>query len=250
MLHKEKLTEKEEREIEYFNQLAREHHYAWWGSKTPAAKIRIERRIDLINKFLKLKAGDKILECGCASGDFTEYLAGSINSNVSLTAIDISPAQIQIARNKVNNKNINFAIESITKMSFRDNTFDYIVGNSILHHLDLTVALKEMIRILKPGGKIIFFEPNMLNPHVWLALNIKPFRKFYQASPDETAFFHWRLKKQLKLLGFKDVFVKPFDFMHPLVPKVFISLVKEIESFLEKTIINNIAGSILIYAEK
>jgi SAM-dependent methyltransferase len=50
------------------------------------------------------------------------------------------------------------------EMAFPDRFFDLVVGNGILHHLDLAVAMQEVDRILKPGAKALFQEPLGENP--------------------------------------------------------------------------------------
>ena len=216
----------------------------------PAAKIRIERRVNVLKELLDLKSGNKILECGCGTGDFTTEIAKALNKEIKIYAVDLLKSQIEIAVKKNSNLNIQFLVGSITKLNFDDNYFDSVIGNAILHHLDINIALEEIKRILKPGGKLLFFEPNMLNPHIWLSLNIRLFRKLYQASPDETAFFRWELEKKLKSQGFKNVTVKPFDFMYPLLPQNLLELVKKVEIIVEKTFLNEIAGSLITFAKK
>ena len=246
----QKTTTREEREIEHFNKLASEHGYAWWGSKTPAYKVRLERRINTLTKLLNLQFGNKILECGCGIGDFTLNLSSALDENIFIYALDIAESQIKIAKNNIKKPNVNFLVGSITNLIFEDCFFDAVIGNAILHHLDIESVLKEIKRVLKPGGKLLFFEPNMLNPHIWLSLNIKPLRKLYQASPDETAFYRWDIKNKLIPFGFKNVIVKPFDFIHPLIPRNMLGIAKKIESLIEKTFLNEIAGSLIILAEK
>jgi hypothetical protein len=70
-------------------------------------------------------------------------------------------------------------------------------------------------------------------------------------TPDETAFFRWKLKKFLKDRGFADIQVEPFDFLHPWVPKRMIEGVDRFGRFLERIpLIREIAGSLKIYARK
>ena len=245
----ERLSIREERELKHFETLAKEHGYDWWGNQTSASKIRIQRRINLLKELLNINPGDKVLECGCGSGNFTLNLASSLEDGISIYAIDLSESQLKIAANKVQRTNVTFLTRSITKSEFNNGFFDFVIGNSILHHLDIDSALKEIKRILKPGGKLLFFEPNMMNPQIWLSFNIKYFRKLHEASPDEKAFWRWEIKKKLVSLNFKNVIVKPFDFIYPLIPENFLKVAKKIGSVLEKTFVNEIAGSLLVYAE-
>ena len=248
---KKEANTREQREEIHFKYLAENYHYDWWGYQTPAAKVRFERRIAILQQFLNFKGGDKVLECGCGAGDFTSYLSKFvIEKNISLYGIELSEAQLKNARLKVQDSSIHLIKGSITKMPFEDNYFDFVIGNSILHHLDMELAGKEIRRVLKPGGRILFFEPNIMNPIVWLSFNIDYFRKLHQASPDEKAFWRWELEKKLISLNYKDVIVRPFDFMYPLIPKSFFLLAKKLETLLEKTFLNEIAGSLIVYAQR
>jgi ubiquinone/menaquinone biosynthesis C-methylase UbiE len=55
---------------------------------------------------------------------------------------------------------------SAEKMSFKNNSFDYVVGLGALHHLNIELASKEIYRVLKNGGKAIFLEPRI--PFKWI----------------------------------------------------------------------------------
>jgi len=57
----------------------------------------------------------------------------------------------------------------VEEMAFKDNFFDVVVCAWVLEHLrDPKKAFKEIYRVLKPGGKVIFLTPNTLNYNVWL----------------------------------------------------------------------------------
>lgn len=241
------------KEREHFDKLAQNNDSSWWGFKTPAAKLRFERRIKILKDFLSLdtlSSNKKILECGCSSGEFTKYLSSSLSNVIQITAVDISPAQLSIARKNINDSRVQFILGDVSCLEFNDSSFDFVIGNSILHHLDLNLALLEIKRVLKPSGKIIFFEPNMLNPQVFISLSNPFFRKMNQASPDETAFLSWEIRKTFLDAGFINLEVKPFDFLHPLTPPYLFGPVKHLENLLESAFLNVIAGSIVIKAKK
>lgn len=245
------LKVREERELEHFEHLAKKHNYDWWGHQTKAASLRFQRRINLLKEHVVLTPNCKILECGCGSGDFTLSVAKTLNLEyVSYYAIELSDSQIKIAKEKLNNYRLNIVKGSISNIPFESNYFNYIIGNSILHHLELPLALKEIKRVLMYGGKVIFFEPNLLNPVVWLMFNVKPFRKLHQASPDEKAFSKRQIKKELEIQGFSNVEVKPFDFIFPLFPSPFLNTARKVEKVLEQTLLREIAGSLFICALK
>ena len=219
-----------------------------WGWGTPAGKARANRRASYFIQHGGVTAGKKVLEIGCGTGEFTKRIA---QTGADITAVDISPDLLEIARETTPNVNVSFLIQNVEKLDFEDGSFDVVIGSSILHHLNLNPAIKEVYRVLKREGGIVFTEPNMLNPQIWLERNIPVIRKLTNNSPDETAFIRWRLKKELMNFGFKNVSIRPFDFLHPFTPDMLIPFISNIGNLVEKIpLAKEIAGSLLIYASK
>jgi len=217
-----------------------------WGWATPAGILRVKRRVNEMLKKIGDSNGAKVLELGCGTGIFTEQLA---MRNINITALDISIDLLGSAKKKQGVSKILAAdAESIP---FLDESFDFVVGVSILHHLDIERSLREIRRVLKTGGKVILSEPNMVNPQIFLQKNIRWLKKLTGDTPSETAFFRWRTKCNLQKNGFRQVSILPFEFLHPLTPVFLIDIIRRAEYFLEKLpIIKEITGSLLIYAEK
>lgn len=217
-----------------------------WNWESPAGKLRWKRRVNMLTAWIKPSM--KVLELGCGTGYFTKEI---VKTGASVTAIDISPDLIKIAKNTLKCNNVAFKIENAFSTSFLDNSFDCVVGSSILHHLEINEALNEVFRVLKPGGSMYFTEPNMMNPQIVLERNVPYIRKKMGNSPDETAFFRWSLKKKLRNIGYINVVVKPFDFLHPATPKPLINFIKKISNRLERIpLLREIAGSLSIIAQK
>jgi len=233
-------------EISHGKLLIKKRSGKFWYWESKAGKERLERRKKMLCSLITPEMN--ILEVGCGPGYFTETLA---NTNARISAIDISPEFIQLAKKNIIKDNVKFSIENGYNLSFADNTFDQIIGSSILHHLDVPQALSEFYRILKPGGLIFFTEPNMLNPHVYLERKVGFIRKMFDVSPDETAFVRWKLKKDLIAHGFIHAKLIPFDFLHPLVPDWLVGFFKTLGDILEKVpLMKEIAGSLYITAQK
>ena len=123
-----------------------------------------------------------------------------------------------MARGKCSAPNIQYEIENAYELSYGDAVFDSVVGSSVLHHLEIEKALRDIYRVLKPDGTIYFTEPNMLNPQIAVQKNIPWIKRKLGDSPDETAFFRWPLRRLLEGTGYRDVRVEPFDFLHPKTP--------------------------------
>lgn len=82
-------------------------------------------------------------------------------------AIDISEREVATARKLLRDNGFEqatFVIGDAEATDFPDNTFDVIVCNGVLHHLDVNRAWPELARILKPSGKIIAMEALGYNP--------------------------------------------------------------------------------------
>ncbi len=128
-------------------------------------KISLEKLYVLLKKHA---TGKRVLEYGCGPGHNAFFLAQHADE---LFAIDISDFAIEAAATKAQElgfKNARFMEMNAEELQFGDNSFDLVFGNSIIHHLDLEKSFNEIKRVLKPGGKAIFYEPlghNMLINH-------------------------------------------------------------------------------------
>jgi len=225
----------------------KEHGEEIWNWSSPAGKIRWARRCRLFKEFI---GSNKrlVLEICCGTGLFTKELAATDNT---IIAIDISDALIKKAKERVHAKNVKLVVGNAYKTKFNSNSYDFIVGSSSLHHLEVDSALKEFSRILKPGGGIMFTEPNMMNPQVALIKNVPAIKRRAGDSPDETAFFRWEIARKLRNHDFTDISIAPFDFMHPQIPESLLGIAGQLTSVFEKIpIVKEIAGSLIIQCRK
>ena len=189
-----------------------------------------------------------VLELGCGTGYFTQELA---RSGADVVAIDVSPELLEIARSNCSAPNVRYQIENAYALSYPEAVFDSVVGSSVLHHLEIAAALRNIYLVLKPGGTIYFTEPNMLNPQIAIQKNVPLIKQKLGDSPDETAFFRWPLRRLLEQTGYRDVRIDPFDFLHPKTPVPLINRVNALGRCLENIpVISEFAGSLYIRAVK
>ena len=144
-----------------------------------------------------------------------------------------------------------FKVANAEELPFQAESFDIILGNSVLHHIDLKKTFPGIKRILKKNGRLFFSEPNMLNPQVIIERKIRPIGRLLQNSPEETAFYRWSIASFLSEQGFFQIKITPIDFLHPATPPLFINIISRISLFLEKLpLIKELSGSLIIYAKK
>lgn len=98
------------------------------------------------------------LELGCGTGFFTLNLklAGVIDQ---AHVTDLSPGMVEVA--KRNARALGFEVEGrvadAERLPYDDDTFDLVVGHAVLHHIpDVELAFREVLRVLKPGGRFVF----------------------------------------------------------------------------------------------
>ena len=218
-----------------------------WNWSSPAGRIRADRRADFFVKVARIKKNDKVLEIGCGTGLFTRKVHEATKADIIAT--DLSEDLLAEAREKFPAGN--FLVDDAMKMKFADESFDVVFGSSILHHLELHKSLEEIFRVMKKGGRMVFAEPNMINPQIFIQKNIPFIKERLGDSPDETAIVRWKFKKLMEDGGFKNVSIFPYDFLHPVTPKPLIGLVNSIGKIIEKIpLLREIAGSVIIYGEK
>jgi 2-polyprenyl-3-methyl-5-hydroxy-6-metoxy-1,4-benzoquinol methylase len=217
-----------------------------WGWKTPAGKLRWQRRVGMLAG--EITPDMTVLEVGCGTGSLTKELQ---KTQARILALDISPDLLDVARTERASKGITFLLGNAYNLGCKDSSVDRIIGSSVLHHLEVDTALTEFYRVLKPQGAIVFTEPNMMNPQIAIQKNVSCIKKWLGDSPDETAFFRWPLKRKLRHTGFHDIVITPFDFLHPSIPRRFIPFFQRAGHILDSMpVLSEIAGSLFIYARK
>ena len=240
------MQERIAKEIQHGRFLAERGAGEIWNWESPAGKLRWARRVKMLGSHLG--PGMSVLELGCGTGYFTRELA---RSGADIVAIDVSPELLEIAKANCSTPNVRHEIQNAYELSYPDRVFDSIVGSSVLHHLEIEEALREIYRVLKPGGTISFTEPNMLNPQIAIQKNVSWIKRKLGDSPDETAFFRWPLRRLLEQTGYRDVRIDPFDFLHPKTPVPLVNRLNALGQFLEDVpVLSEFAGSLYIRAIK
>jgi SAM-dependent methyltransferase len=100
-----------------------------------------------------------VLDYGCGQGEEATYLA---KMGAHVTAIDISPVGIQLTKERARLNGVGDRVSAMLMRcdptEFPSESFDVIHGFGILHHIGLQIGMMEIKRLLKPGGRGLFFE--------------------------------------------------------------------------------------------
>ncbi|MCE5292782.1 MAG: class I SAM-dependent methyltransferase [Nocardiaceae bacterium] len=141
--------------------------YHDWEAETYDDKWSIsydERCIDYARGRFDAVAGKqhlpygRALELGCGTGFFLlNLMQAGVAEKGSVT--DLSPGMVKVAlRNAANlGLDVDGRVADAEGIPYEDNTFDLVVGHAVLHHIpDVEQALREVLRVLKPGGRFVF----------------------------------------------------------------------------------------------
>jgi SAM-dependent methyltransferase len=171
--------------------------------------LRHEGRYDLLRTWISRAIGEferygdlrdyydprekTVLDYGCGPGFVALDLVARGATHV--TGIDISEGEVEAAVKRAEEAGVagstRFLVADAHATGFDDDSFDLIVGASILHHLDLEPALRELRRILRPGGSAVFSEPLWHNPLLRLGRAITPSARTLDEHPITTS--DWEL---------------------------------------------------------
>jgi ubiquinone/menaquinone biosynthesis C-methylase UbiE len=141
--------------------------YHDWEADTYDEKWSIsydERCIDYATGRFKAVAGEDgwpyehAMELGSGTGFFLlNLMQGGVIKKGSVT--DLSPGMVQVAlRNAANlGLDVDGRVADAERIPYEDNTFDLVIGHAVLHHIpDVPAAFREVLRVLKPGGRFVF----------------------------------------------------------------------------------------------
>lgn len=121
-----------------------------------------ERRVALAESVMP---GGSVLDVGCGTGRFLDALP----TRYECTGIDVSAGMLDYARKK----GLKVERASSNDLPFDDDSFDLVATFAVLHHLIdpnmVRASLREMVRVVRPGGALIVWDHNPLNPY-WHSL--------------------------------------------------------------------------------
>jgi SAM-dependent methyltransferase len=159
-------AESYEADVEHSIAFARQEHAFF-------IKLKADALLDLVERRLGDPAQLTALDAGCGIGLADTLLAPRFRS---VTGIDTSEPAIAHARKE--NPGVDYAVQDAARLPFEDGSFDVAFAICVLHHVppaDRTTLTGELSRVTRPGGIVVVFEHNPLNPLTRLAVARCPF---------------------------------------------------------------------------
>jgi 2-polyprenyl-3-methyl-5-hydroxy-6-metoxy-1,4-benzoquinol methylase len=130
------------------------------GGSDTASPLNVAKRLALIHKSVDL-SGKRMLDAGCGAGEYVEALT---KAGASAEGIEFVAEKVQSWQDKHPGDN-RVRRGDLERLEFEDAQFDLVLLNEVLEHVpDDALALREIYRVLKPGGTLFLFSPNRYHP--------------------------------------------------------------------------------------
>lgn len=181
-----------------------------------------------VMKEMNVKPGSKALDVCCGTADWSISLSKAVGPNGEVTGVDFSENMLEVGKEKTKDMdNIKLVHGDAMNLPFEDNEFDYVtIGFGLRNVPDYLATLKELNRVLKPGGMVVCLETSQPTTPVFKQLYklyfkfVMPiFGKIFAKSKDEYEWlqqstFDFPDKEKLKRLftqaGFSNIKVRSF----------------------------------------
>ena len=136
---------------------------SWRESSNPYRQYKSHRDRSLVLKHLGLRDHDRVLEVGCGYGWISEVLWNA--ARIEWTGIDRSDTMIRRLASAHPRYGTRILIADACRLPFPNNQFDKVLCTGVLMHVaENTLAIGELIRVLRPGGKLLCSINNALSP--------------------------------------------------------------------------------------
>jgi SAM-dependent methyltransferase len=221
--------------VEVFNRdAAANAGYGYTTGARLSSRMATGRSIDAVTGTAEF-AGRSVLDLGCGDGFYTARI-WDIGRPRALVALDAAEAAVRVAVGKLGERPVRFLAADGHRLPFRDNSFDVVLLQSILHHDDAPADMvKEALRV---ASRMVVHEPNGNN------LGLKAIERVskYHIEHGEKSFTPRRVGRWVRAAGGRVVSRKFAGFVPMFCPDLLARLTKFLEPAVERLPLVNALG--------
>ncbi|GAA3825417.1 class I SAM-dependent methyltransferase [Amycolatopsis tucumanensis] len=123
-----------------------------------------QSRLHLVDEALRPASG-ALLDVGCGPGMLVRHLLDTRPAGFRITACDRSAAMIEAVAERAGADDVELAVARIEDMPFPDGAFDVVVAMGVLEYARARDGVRELARVLRPGGLAVVTMLNPLSPY-------------------------------------------------------------------------------------
>lgn len=182
----------------------------------PADTAYLNRHVDELLAAAQIRPGERVLEVGCGMGRYTLLLA---NRGVEVEGLDLSRILLdRLLEFNAGRHDIPLhQADVLNPPADLLGEFDAVVGLFALHHIhDIAGSLRSIVRLLRPGGRVAFCEPNPYNPLYYIQIATRP-GMTWKGDHGMVKIRRHPVARALAGAGFDDLYWKRFGFFPPFL---------------------------------
>jgi dolichol-phosphate mannosyltransferase len=222
---------------------------SYWLDHPVTSPTRLRWRAMATRHALHIAPGESVLEVGAGSGLWTEHLISTLRAECPITAAVFNASLAEQADAKDLPSAEVFHVNGLHEL-LRE-SFDCVVGAAILSHDRWEDNLAWLHSLLRPGGRLMFFEANYRNPQVFAKARSPLVARWSGHADCQIALDGPMLSSAAERLGFIDTDVVPYDILHPRTPRRLVPAVQSCAFFLEHTPgVRRLCGTLLFTTRK
>ncbi len=222
----------------------------YWLRYPSTSPIKLHWRALTVRHCFHTLPGESILELGAGSGLWTQHLSSVLCGENPITAAVFNEDLFE-ATAKLNLPNTNFVLTRNLVEDYPPESFDYVVGTSILSHNLYSQNLATIYKLLKPGGQFLFFEGNYWNPQVFIKNVVPAIGRLTGNARCQIGMRKFELLKAASHQGFTHVDITPCDIIHPMTPRWLVGPLQALAWILEHTpLMRELCGTLYIWSKK
>lgn len=142
----------------------------------------------LIGERIAAHGPTDVLELACGTGRLTRHLAAHLRPDARIAATDVNPAMLQFAQRTITDPRVAWSVVDAVELPYPDATFDLVVAQfGVMFYSDRMKAYREALRVLRPGGRLLFTCWNKLEANPAARITQRVVQRFFPV--DTPAFY-------------------------------------------------------------